>query len=60
MSGLGIVASGLVPPGMITVMLHGSEVRIVPVEKLWEIVERIGSEKVEGLSMVPADFEHQR
>jgi len=32
MNGLRIVASGLMPPGMITVMLHGSEVRIVPVE----------------------------
>jgi hypothetical protein len=32
MNGLRIVASGLMPPGTITVMLHGSEVRIVPVE----------------------------
>jgi hypothetical protein len=28
MNGLGIVASDLVSPGMNTVMLHGSEVRI--------------------------------
>jgi hypothetical protein len=57
MNGLGIVASDLVPPGTITVMLHGSEVRIAPVETLREIVEPIGSENVEGLSTALTDFE---
>jgi hypothetical protein len=38
-------------------MLHDGEVRVVPAEKLRATVERIGSEKVEGLSMAPTAFE---
>ncbi len=57
MNGLGIAPSELVRAGTIAIMLHGGEVQIVPAEVLRATVERIGSEKVEGLTMAPSDFE---
>lgn len=57
MNGLGIAPSELVPPATIAIMLHGGEVRVVPAENLRATVEEIGSEKIEGLMMSPADFE---
>ncbi|MGJ4860338.1 hypothetical protein AB4037_05585 [Labrys sp. KB_33_2] len=56
LNGLGIVASDLVEPGTVAIMLHGGDVQVVPVRELRATVGQIGSEKIEGLSMAPSDF----
>ena len=56
LNGLGIVASDLVEPGTVAIMLHGGDVQVVPVRELRATVSQIGSEKIEGLSMAPSDF----
>lgn len=56
LDGLGIVASDLVEPGTVAIMLRGGDVQVVPVRELRATVNQLGSDKIEGLSMAPADF----
>lgn len=56
LNGLGIVASDLVEPGTVAIMLRGGDVQVVPVRELRATIGQIGSEKIEGLSMAPSDF----
>jgi hypothetical protein len=53
----GITASALVQPGRVAVLMTSGEVKIVAAEVLRATVEQLGKDKVEGLTMAPADFE---
>ncbi|WP_448956403.1 hypothetical protein [Labrys neptuniae] len=57
LDGFGITVSDLVPPGTVAVLLAGGDVEVVPAEKLRATIERLGSDRVEGLSMASSDFE---
>ncbi|GLS17086.1 hypothetical protein GCM10007874_01010 [Labrys miyagiensis] len=57
LDGFGIIASDLVPPGTVAIMLHGGDVKVVPAENLRATVQQLGADKIEGLSMAPSDFE---
>jgi hypothetical protein len=60
LDGLGIARNDLIPSGKVAIILRDGEVRVVPAEKLRETVKRIGSDKIEGLTMSPSDFEKLR
>ncbi|WP_284314704.1 hypothetical protein [Labrys miyagiensis] len=57
LDGLGIAHNELIPSGTIAIILRDGGVRVVPAEKLRETIKEIGSDKVEGLTMSPSDFE---
>jgi hypothetical protein len=60
LDGLGISRSDLVPPGTVAIILRDGEVRVVPAEILRATVKEIGSDKIEGMTMSPQDFEKLR
>jgi hypothetical protein len=57
LDGLGIAHNELIPSGTVAIMLRDGEVRVVPADRLRETIKEIGSDKVEGLTMSPSDFE---
>ena len=57
LDGLGIAHNELIPSGTIAIILRDGGVRVVPADKLRETIKEIGSDKVEGLTMSPSDFE---
>jgi hypothetical protein len=57
LDGLGIAHNELIPSGTVAIILKDGEVRVVPADKLRETIKGIGSEKVEGLTMSPSEFE---
>ncbi|CAM5761691.1 hypothetical protein LMIY3S_00223 [Labrys miyagiensis] len=58
--GFGITASELVPLGTVAIILKSGEVKVVPAEHLRATIEQLGSDKVEGVSMAPSEFERVR
>jgi hypothetical protein len=58
--GLGVSRSELVPSGTVAIIMLDGKVRIVPAENLRATMEKIGSDKIEGLTMSPPEFEKLR
>ncbi|GLS19163.1 hypothetical protein GCM10007874_21800 [Labrys miyagiensis] len=57
LDGLGIAHNERIPSGTIAIILRDGGVSVVPAEKLRDTIKEIGSDKVEGLTLSPSDFE---